>query len=209
MAAIRIQQPKNLNDMVFKDTATENRVRRYATGKRAGNIILHGPKSTGKTKPAKQIVQTIFDAHDNPNAAPEFHATQFDKVKDRESRIYGDWNLQRACGVKNLYVIINEADQLSQEKLRHIRGMFDETEIGQFIFTTNNIHAFDEPLLDRCDDIEMPPIDIEAWRSKVVVWLADNNIEVDADIVKRMLKTNTDTIRDLKRSIEDIACEIR
>ena len=193
--------------MVFNDPATENRVRQYATGKRVGNIILHGPKGTGKTTAAKQIVQTIFDAHDNPNAAPEFHATQFDKLKDLEARIYGEWNLQRACGVKNPYVIINEADQLSQEKLRHIRGMIDETEIGQFIFTTNNIHAFDEPLLDRCDDIEMPPIDIEAWRSKVYEWLADNKISVDADIVERMLKTNTGTIRDLKRIIEDIACE--
>ena len=193
--------------MVFNDPATENRVRQYATGKRVGNIILHGPKGTGKTTAATQIVQTIFDAHDNPNAAPEFHATQFDKLKDLEARIYGEWNLQRACGVKNPYVIINEADQLSQEKLRHIRGMIDETEIGQFIFTTNNIHAFDEPLLDRCDDIEMPPIDIEAWRSKVYEWLADNKISVDADIVERMLKTNTGTIRDLKRIIEDIACE--
>ena len=209
MVAIKIPQPKSLNDMVFNDTATEHRVRQYATGKRAGNIILNGPKGTGKTTAAKQIVQTIFDAHDNPNAVPEFHATQFVKVKDMESRIYGEWILQRACGVKNPYVIINEADQLSQEKLRHIRGMIDETEIGQFIFTTNNIHAFDEPLLDRCDDIEMPPIDIDAWRSKVYEWLADNKISVDADIVERMLKTNTGTIRDLKRIIEDIACEIR
>jgi len=207
MVAIKIPKPKHLNDMVFNDPATEKRVKQYATGKRVGNIILHGPKGTGKTTAAKQIIQTIFDAHDNPNAAPEFHATQFDKLKEMEARIYGEWNLQRACGVKNPYVIINEADQLSQEKLRHIRGMIDETEIGQFIFTTNNIHAFDEPLLDRCDDIEMPPIDIEAWRSKVYEWLADNKIEVDAEIVERMLKTNTGTIRDLKRIIEDIACE--
>ena len=209
MVAIKIPKPKHLNDMVFNDPATEKRVKQYATGQRVGNIILHGPKGTGKTTAAKQIVRTMFDAHDNPNAAPEFHATHFDKVKDMEARIYGEWNLQRACGVKNPYVIINEADQLSQEKLRHIRGMIDETEIGQFIFTTNNIHAFDEPLLDRCDDIEMPPIDIEAWRSKVYEWLADNKITVDAEIVERMLKTNTGTIRDLKRIIEDIACEMR
>ena len=55
----------------------------------------------------------------------------------------------------------------------------------------------------------MPPIDIDAWRSKVYEWLADNKITVDADIVERMLKTNTGTIRDLKRIIEDIACETR
>lgn len=207
MVAIKIPQPKSINDVVFNDPATERRVKQYATGKRVGNIILHGPKGTGKTTAAKQIVQTIFNTHDNPSSVSEFHAKEFDKVKDMEARIYGEWNLQRACGVKTPYVIINEADQLSPDKLRHIRGMIDETEIGQFIFTTNNIHAFDEPLLDRCDDIEMPPIDIEAWRSKVNEWLSDNNIEVDAEIVDRMLQTNTGTIRDLKRIIEDIACE--
>ena len=95
MVAIKIPQPKNLKDMVFNDPATENRVRQYATGKRVGNIILHGPKGTGKTTAAKQIVQTIFDAHDNPNAAPEFHATQFDKLKDMEARITGSLSCPR------------------------------------------------------------------------------------------------------------------
>ena len=53
----------------------------------------------------------------------------------------------------------------------------------------------------------MPAVDVTIWRSKVDEWLARNNIVVDSEVVDRMLETSTGTIRDLKRIVEDIACE--
>jgi DNA polymerase III delta prime subunit len=123
------------------------------------------------------------------------------------ARVYGEWNFQGAWGIKYRYVIINEVEQLGAERLRQLRGVMDATEVGKFIFTTNHIHALDEPFLDRCDDIEMPPIDITQWRPKVYDWLRANDIEVGSELVERMLETSTGTIRDLKRIVEDIACE--
>lgn len=207
MTAIFIPHPKTINDMVFNDLATEKRVRQYADEKRVGNIILHGPKGTAKSTTARIIVQTVFDNCGNENAVPELHAKDFVNTHDMERKIYGEWNFQRVCGVKTPYIIINEADQLAKDKQRHLRGIIDETQLGKFIFTTNHIHTFDDPLLDRCDDIEMPAVDVTIWRSKVDEWLARNNIVVDSEVVDRMLETSTGTIRDLKRIVEDIACE--
>lgn len=207
MAAIKIPQPKHLSEMVFNDSATQKRVAQYANCKRTGNIILHGPKGTGKSTAARGIIQGVFDIHNNHNAVPEFHAKEFADAAQMVARVYGEWNFQGAWGIKYRYVIINEVEQLGAERLRQLRGVMDATEVGKFIFTTNHIHALDEPFLDRCDDIEMPPIDITQWRPKVYDWLRANDIEVGSELVERMLETSTGTIRDLKRIVEDIACE--
>jgi DNA polymerase III delta prime subunit len=207
MTVIKIPQPKYISDLIFSDTATQKRVAQYASCKRTGNIILHGPKGTGKSTAARCIIQGVFDTHNNPNPVPELHAKQFADNTQMQAKIYGEWNFQTSWGIKFPYFIINEVEQLGAERLRQLRCIMDGTEVGNFIFTTNNIYALDEPFLDRCDDIEMPPIDINEWRPKVYEWLKVNSINVESDLVERMLITNTGTIRDLKRIVEDIACE--
>jgi len=205
MRTLNITKPQILSDLVFNDTMTEKRVHQYATCRRAGNIIFYGPKGTGKSTTAQMIVQSVFSLHQNPNAVPIYHAKE---IGDKQmNAIDNEWNFQMSWGIKFPYVIIDEIEQLSPERRRQLRAKMDGTDYGKLIFTTNKIYALDEPFLDRCDDIEMAPIDITQWRPKVFDWLKENGIQAENELVERMLATNTGTIRDLRRIIEDIACE--
>lgn len=198
-------KPTSVDHLILPDAHTTKRVSQYASGKRHGNIILHGPKGTGRTTAAEVITDTRRAAANSSYPVPAYNGATFnDSMFDR---IYNEWQWQQINGVEHPYVIINEVDKLSISLQHKLRAILDSTEIGNVILTTNNIHSIDEPLVDRCDDILFPPINIDDWHDTAVGWLTDEGITVDDDVLKEVLSTNNGTIRDLKRAIEDIICE--
>ena len=197
--------PSKLDDLVYASVATEKRVRQYAEGKRAGNILFHGPTGTGKSASAKVIVEHIFKRHDCPNPVPIVHSKLF--TETTFTRFDNEWQLQQTWGIKAPYIIIEEVDQLTPERQRLLRAKMDETMMGNFIFTTNKIYGLDDPFVDRCDDIEMPSINSAVWHDKVNEWLREENVFAPQQFVDAMIATNNGTIRDLQRIAQDIACE--
>ena len=198
-------KPTSVDDLVFPSAHVEKRVRQYADNKRNGNIILYGPKGTGKSATAYVIADTRSKAAQSTYPIPVYNGADVDS--STFDRMYNDWSWQRINGVKQPYVIIDEVDKLSAGLQHKLRAVLDSTELGNVILTTNHIHRVDEPLVDRCDDIEMPPINLDNWRGKVDDWLTAEGIEVDNDYLNDVLRTNNGTIRDLKRAVEDIKCE--
>ena len=205
MISITNRLPSTLDDLVFNDANTEKRVRQYAEGKRGGNILIYGPTGTGKSTTARVIVEHIFNKHNCPNPVPVIHAKSFTPNIFR--RFDNEWQTQKTWGIKAPYCIVDEVDQLSPELQRQLRAKIDETTIGNFIFTTNKIYGLDDPLIDRCDDIEMPAINPQMWIEKVNEWLREENVVVPEQVVQGMVATNNGTIRDLKRIAQDIACD--
>lgn len=200
-------KPTSVDDLILNDAHTTKRVGQYASGKRHGNIILHGPKGTGKSATAEVIATTRSNAAQSTYPVPIYNGANVDE--HTLQRIYNDWNWQRINGVQHPYVVIDEVDKLSVSLQQKLRAVLDSTELGNVIMTTNHIHKVDEPLVDRCDDIEMPPINVEDWYDKAVEWLNDEGIQVNEDVLREVLSTNNGTIRDLKRTVEDIVCEHR
>lgn len=197
--------PTSVDELVLPDAHTAKRVSQYAAGKRHGNIIFHGPKGTGKSATAHVIAETRRKTAQSTYPAPIYNGAN---VNERTlERFYNEWNLQRLCGVEYPYIIIDEADKLTMPLQHKLRAVLDSTEIGNVILTTNHIHRVDEPLVDRCDDIEMPPINVHDWYGKAVEWLNGEGIAVDEHVLKELLSTNNGTIRDLQRAITDVICE--
>lgn len=198
-------KPACVNDLILPDAHTEKRVSQYAAGKRHGNIIFHGPKGTGKSATARVIAETRCQAAASTYPVPVYNGADFDDSSF--TRMYNEWNWQRINGVEHPYVIIDEVDKLSVSLQQKLRAVLDGTDIGNVILTTNHIHKVDEPLADRCDDIELPPINIDDWYDTAVEWLKHEGISVEDEVLREVLATNNGTIRDLKRTIEDIICE--
>lgn len=200
-------EPTCVDDLILPDAHITKRVSQYASGKRHGNIILHGPKGTGKSATARVIADTRSKAAASTYPIPVYNGADVDE--HTFARMYNEWNWQRINGVSNPYIIIDEVDKLSVSLQQKLRAVLDSTAIGNVIMTTNHIHRVDEPLVDRCDDIELPPINIDDWYEKAVGWLSEEGIKIDDDVLKEVLSTNNGTIRDLKRTIEDVICEYK
>ena len=201
MSFIVKHQPVSISEIVFNDAATQKRVEQYARGQRTGNIIFYGPKGTAKSTTAKIIVKELYNAAANENCIPIFQAANINFVNIEY--IWGEWNLQRLCGIKNPITIIEEVDQL-QIKFQHkLRAMSDEATIGKFIFTTNNIHNVDVPLVDRCDDIEMPLANTDMWLGRARSILNAEGVKCTDKQLLALLKTCNGSICDLMRALED------
>jgi DNA polymerase III delta prime subunit len=161
MTFMKKYAPTTLDDLVFVDEDAKTRVEQYASGKRNGNIVLHGPKGTAKSTTARIIAEARLKDADCDNSYSVYHAKNI--TESTIDALWNDYHLQRLGGNTEPYVVIEEADQMSKSLQQKLRASLDETDYGHVILTTNHIHNLDEPLVDRCDDIEMPMANTDAW----------------------------------------------
>lgn len=197
--------PKSVDDLVFADGATRTRAEQYASGKRSGNIVLHGPKGTAKSTTARIISESKISAADSEWPYPVYHGSKM-TAADIDG-LWQDWNWQLREGVKNPYTVIEEADQLSPANQRRLRGVLDETSVGKVILTTNHVHNLDEPLVDRCDDIEMPMANTDAWFDTAAAILKAEGVNFTKKQLKDLLASGNGSIRDMMRGLEDFVLE--
>lgn len=200
MSAI-IKSPTELDDLVFSSPDTEATVRQFADYKRHENIILHGPPGTGKSTTARIIAEERGKVTGDPNVPTVIHASDIDE--DNIENLWRYWSWGRLNSDQHPYVIIEEVDQLSPKLQRRLRGILDQTTVGNVILTTNNKHAIDVPLVDRCYDIEMPAIDSEAWREKIKGIVAENGLTISDTALDGIVETSTGSGRDLIRGVTD------
>ena len=197
--------PKAVDDLVFADRATRVRAEQYASGKRSGHIVLHGPKGTAKSTTARIITESKIAAADCEYPYPVHHGSRMTAAEIDD--LQRDWIWQVSQGIKHPYTVIEEADQLSPANQRRLRGVLDETEIGKVILTTNHIHGLDEPLVDRCDDIEMPMANTDAWFDAAATILTAEGVDFTGKQLNDLLASGNGSIRDMMRGLEDFVLE--
>jgi DNA polymerase III delta prime subunit len=190
--------PKGLDDLIFVDEDTKARVEQYAQSERSGNIVLKGPKGTAKSTTARIIAETVAGGE---WSVPVYQAADMDE--DTIDRLERDWNWGRLNGVKTPYVVIEEVDQLSPKLQRKLRATVDTYSHGKVIMTTNNDHAVDGPLLDRCDVMEMPAANTDQWLGRARDIFDKEGVSITDAHLRKLLATCNGSIRDLMRALED------
>lgn len=205
MSFIDKYRPASISDTVFNDAATQKRVEQYAKGQRTGNIIFQGPKGTAKSTTARIICEELARHADCGYPAPVYQASGL--TLENMDKIWNDWSWQRAQGIENPYIIIEEVDQLTPKAQHKLRSMLDDASVGKVILTTNNIHAIDVPLVDRCDEIEMPLANTDMWLGRARDILDAEGVKCTDKQLQALLKTCNGSIRDLMRALEDYVLE--
>jgi replication-associated recombination protein RarA len=194
----RKYHPKTFDDLVIEDPDTRQRIAEYAMGIRNENLILHGPRGTGKTTTAEMIARARFD---NPDLVRAYIGTDF--TTDTFDTILNDWQWQQINGVDNPTVIIDEIDQIKPIDQHRMRSFVERHPWGSIIGTTNNPHKIDRPLVDRFDQVELPVISTDAWAKRASDIFAAEGVEHTPAFARAIVATSNGSIRDTLRAIED------
>ena len=75
-------------------------------------------------------------------------------------------------------VVIDEIDQFSTAMQQKLRAFVDRYSMGIIVCTTNNLHAVDQPLQDRCRCLKITYPTIEQWAPRAQAILAREGIEL-------------------------------
>lgn len=194
----RKYHPRKVDDLVISDQDTRQRIAEYANGTRTDNLILHGPRGTGKSSAAQVIAETRCGDPDlvQPYAGADFTAETFDKI------LY-DWQWQQINGVEYPTIVIDEIDQIKPLDQHRMRSFVERHTWGSIIGTTNNLHKLDRPLVDRFDQVELPPVETDAWISRACDIFTAEGVDHTPEIARTIVATNNGRIRDTLRAIDD------
>jgi replication-associated recombination protein RarA len=169
-------RPHSLADIIFADAHVAGVIQETASGVRDNHIILHGPRGSGKSETARLLQQARLGSEAQGVFADPIHA----KTYEHESfePILTTWNWQIMAGARMGCVVIDEVDQFSTAMQQKLRAFVDRYSMGLIVCTTNNLHAVDQPLQDRCRCLKITYPTIEQWVPRAQAILAREGIEL-------------------------------
>jgi DNA polymerase III delta prime subunit len=200
-------KPNAIADMVIPNPKTRERLEDYESSRRQGNVLLHGPRGTGKTCAAEIIGKAREKQNANSVLESEgFRAFEGATITEKEVlSVPDEWEWRRQCGMKPPTIVINEIDKMSPAMLEKLKATMDQNEgKGQIVATTNNLHKVPPALEDRFQTIEMPALSPDDFVQPVKAVVEAEGYSVTETEVKRVLASSTGSWRDALSAAEDI-----
>ena len=200
-------RPRSLADIIFADAHVAGVIQETASGVRDNHIILHGPRGSGKSETARLLQQARLGIEAQGVFADPIHA----KTYEHESfdPILTTWNWQIMAGARMGCVVIDEVDQFSTAMQQKLRAFVDRYSMGLILCTTNNLHAVDQPLQDRCRCLKITYPTIEQWAPRAQAILAREGIELTPQQTCDLLNGFENSGRKMMDWLEDTVLEIR
>jgi replication-associated recombination protein RarA len=170
-------------------------------------IFADGPRGSGKSETARLLQQARLGSKAQGVFADPIHA----KTYEHESfdPILTTWNWQIMAGAPMGCVVIDEIDQFSTAMQQKLRAFVDRYSMGIIVCTTNNLHAVDQPLQDRCRCLKITYPTIEQWAPRAQAILAREGIELSKLQTRDLLNGFENSGRKMMDWLEDTVIEIR
>ena len=200
-------RPHSLADIIFADAHVAGVIQETASGVRDHHIILHGPRGSGKSETARLLQQARLGSEAQGVFADPIHA----KTYEHESfdPILTTWNWQIMAGGRMGCVVIDEVDQFSTAMQQKLRAFVDRYSTGLLLCTTNNLHAVDQPLQDRCRCLKMGYPTIEQWIPRAQAILAGEGIELTKQQTSDLLAGFENSGRKMMDWLEDTVFDVK
>ena len=200
-------RPRSLADIIFADAHVAGVIQETASGVRDNHIILHGPRGSGKSETARLLQQARLGIEAQGVFADPIHA----KTYEHESfdPILTTWNWQIMAGAAMGCLVIDEIDQFSTAMQQKLRAFVDRYSMGIIVCTTNNLHAVDQPLQDRCRCLKITYPTIEQWIPRAQAILASEGIELTKQQTCDLLNGFENSGRKMMDWLEDTVIDWR
>jgi DNA polymerase III delta prime subunit len=144
-------RPKSIDELVLEDRIKKYLINIMSTGI-IENMTLYGHAGTGKSSIVSVIQNTLQPIMLYVDGSID---TNVSNVREQVEPFCSSGRIDRT---KLKLVVINESNRLSQNSFDAMKDMIEKSSsYCKFIFITNDLSPFPEPILSRCPDIYIKP----------------------------------------------------
>lgn len=166
-------RPQKLDDYVWSNSAQKSQVETWVKERHLPNLLLIGHPGIGKTALAMMLMRELDVEKSDINFVNGSTTNGIEFVRDLENFVntmpFGEFR----------YVIIDEADHLSQNAQAGLRNMIETySDSARFIFTANYGHKIIPALKSRCQTFEIQSLEREQFVERIATVLMSEGIEL-------------------------------
>ena len=200
-----IYKPDRFEELIFQNDIARKKLSYYVSGKRTGNILLHGPCGTSKSTTAMIIARDSRPAHIQGFDWGVQTVKCGDFKPDQLAKIKAAWD---SSYLSFEYAIFDEFDQLSKASQHKVRALLDAYEDRRsIIITTNHLRGVDPAIQSRCEVVEMPKLDTAKLLPLCESILIAECITMAIEDIEEAIEHENGSFRDVLRQLEFIVQE--
>ncbi len=192
-------RPNNIEEYLCNEEFKNNILKKFIDEQSIPHIILHGSAGQGKTSLAKILIKELNATHLYINASEE---NGINVIRERVKEFAKSSSLSP---IK--IVFFDEGDRLSAEAQDSLKNMMESySNKTRFIFTTNKLHGFIEPIISRCAVFEIKAPSKREVAKRMVQISKSENILLSMDTLAMIVNDN---YPDIRRCIDEMEVNIK
>jgi DNA polymerase III delta prime subunit len=189
-------RPAGIADYVWINDAQRHQVEGWVQDRSIPNLMLSGGPGVGKTTLAKCLFHELAVDESDIRYVNGSHTNRVDDVRALsnfcETMPNGDFR----------YVLLDEADYLSQSAQAALRNMIEEYNvICRWILTCNYPHKIMPALHSRCQSFHIDHLDREQFVSRIATILLQEGVDLNTDNLEILDEYATIAYPDLRKCI--------
>lgn len=196
---VRKYRPETLAGYVFRDQDQKRQVTKWINEGYIPHLLLSGHTGTGKTTLAYVLLNELGV---NSSDILKINASEENSVDTVRDKIIGFASTMSWGEDGMRYIILDEADYMTQNAQGILRGVMEEYDNNcRFIITCNYPNRIIQPIHGRCQGFHIKDLDQGEFLTRIIEILSMENFELDESDIDALETYISLTYPDMRRCI--------